>query len=85
MEETQERLTDENKAKINASNKQKHLADELERVTQQLEDEEEAKAALQTKLMQLTGQVCKDKIIDIDCFWPCNPTESTCCWLVYYL
>ena len=53
----QERLTEENRAKINSNNKQKQLADEAERLNQQLEDEEEAKGALQVKLTQLTQQV----------------------------
>ena len=53
----QERLTEENRAKISANNKQKQLSDEVERLNQQLEDEEEAKAALQNKLAQITQQV----------------------------
>ena len=40
------------------SNKYKHLQDEAERLNQQLEDEEEAKTALQNKLSQITQQVC---------------------------
>ena len=54
---TQDRLNEENRAKISANNKQKQLADEVERLNQQLEDEEEAKAALQAKLSQITQQV----------------------------
>ena len=42
---------------MGATNKQKQLADEVERLNQQLEDEEEAKTSLQTKLSQLTLQV----------------------------
>ena len=56
----QERLTEETRAKINISNKYKHLQDELERLNQQLEDEEEAKTTLQNKLTQLTQQVLCD-------------------------
>ena len=59
----QERLTEETRAKINISNKYKHLQDELERLNQQLEDEEEAKTALQNKLTQLTQQVLCDSVV----------------------
>ncbi len=62
LEEAQERLTEENRAKINISNKHKQMADEVERLNQQLEDEEEAKAALQSKLMQVTQQVSQGLI-----------------------
>ena len=60
---TQERLSEETRAKINMSNKYKHLQDEAERLNQQLEDEEEAKTALQNKLSQITQQVCSYDII----------------------
>ena len=59
----QKRLSEETRAKINVSNKYKHLQDELERLNQQLEDEEEAKAVLQNKLTQLTQQVLCDSVV----------------------
>ena len=43
--------------KIAAQNKQKQLQEEVDHLTQQVDDEEEAKTALQNKLVQLTQQV----------------------------
>jgi len=43
--------------KIAASSKSKQLADEVEHLQQQVEDEEEAKQSLQNKLMTVTQQV----------------------------
>ena len=57
IEELQDKLSEETRAKIAASNKQKQLEDEVERVNGQLEDEEEAKTGLQSKLVQINQQV----------------------------
>ena len=57
IEELQDKLSEETRAKIAASNKMKQLDDEVERLNGQLEDEEEAKTALQNKLVQINQQV----------------------------
>jgi len=57
VEELNEQLTEETRAKIAANNKQKQLQDEVERLNGQLEDEEEAKDALQAKLNATNAQV----------------------------
>lgn len=57
IDELQEKLSEETRAKIAANNKQKQLDDEVERLNGQLEDEEEAKTALQNKLVQVNQQV----------------------------
>jgi myosin protein heavy chain len=57
IEELQDKLSEETRAKIAASNKMKQLDDEKERLNGQLEDEEEAKTALQNKLVQINQQV----------------------------
>ena len=53
----QEQLSEETRLKIAASSKSKQLADEVEQLQQQVEDEEEAKQSLQTKLMSVSQQV----------------------------
>ena len=52
-------LTEESKLKITATNKQKQLADEVEHLKFQLEEEEDSKQQIQNKLLQLTQQVFK--------------------------
>ena len=57
LKETEEHLTDETRQKIASSNKQKQLEDEVQRLNQQLEDEEEIKAGIHSKMVQATQQV----------------------------
>ena len=57
IDELQDKLSEETRAKIAASNKMKQLDDEVERLNSQLEDEEEAKTGLQNKLVQMNQQV----------------------------
>ena len=57
IDELQDKLSEETRAKIAASNRQKQLEDEVERLNNQLEDEEEAKSSLQNKLVQVNQQV----------------------------
>ena len=58
MEELTDQLAEETRAKIAANNKQKQLQDEVERLNTQLEDEEEAKDAIQAKMGTTNSQVC---------------------------
>ena len=61
----QEQLAEETRHKIAANNKAKSLASDVDHLQQQVEDEEEAKQALQTKLAALTQQVCHGTLISL--------------------
>ena len=53
----QENLGEETRLKIATRNKLKQAEEEVEHLTQQVEDEEEAKNAFKNKLTQMTQQV----------------------------
>ena len=53
----QEQVAEETRQKIAANNKAKTLASDVDHLQQQVEDEEEAKQAFQTKLVAITQQV----------------------------
>ena len=55
----QEMLSEESRLKMAATNKQKQLADEVEHLKFQLEEEEDSKQQVQNRLLQLTQQVVK--------------------------
>ena len=61
----QEQLAEETRQKIAANNKAKSLASDVDHLQQQVEDEEEAKQALQGKLTALTQQVCHGASISL--------------------
>jgi len=50
-------LAEETRLKMAVTNKQKQLADEVEHLKFQLEEEEDSKQQLQNRLLQLTQQV----------------------------
>lgn len=75
IEELQDKLSEETRAKIAANNKQKQLEDEVERLNAQLEDEEEAKTGMQNKLVQINQQVTV-LIQTCMCVW--GPVYTTC-------
>ena len=59
----QEMLAEESRLKMAATNKQKQLADEVEHLKFQLEEEEDSKQQVQNRLLQLTQQVVKHCLI----------------------
>lgn len=59
----QEMLAEESRLKMAATNKQKQLADEVEHLKFQLEEEEDSKQQVQNRLLQLTQQVVKHSLI----------------------
>ena len=56
-------LAEESRLKMAATNKQKQLADEVEHLKFQLEEEEDSKQQVQNRLLQLTQQVVKHPCI----------------------
>ncbi len=77
VEELQDQVAEETRAKIAASNKQKQLQDEVERVNGQLEDEEEAKDSLQAKLANTNSQVSVCVCVcGLKCIWDTSKCTS---------
>lgn len=65
----QESLSDETRQKLSLSNKLKESEAEISRLQDQLDDEEDAKGALQKNLTQAQAQVGEQ--IDSHYSWPC--------------